>query len=104
MLDYINLLRYCYFISRNLNCLFIKSNMLMKIRFFSILFTLLLPSSLVYSQKKALDYSVFDIWNDVQGTTISNNGKFVAYALTPQEGDSRLILQNMETDSTDTIS
>jgi dipeptidyl aminopeptidase/acylaminoacyl peptidase len=78
--------------------------MLMRIRSFLILFTLSLTSSFVYSQKKPLDYTVFDIWKDIHGTVISNNGNFVAYSVKPQEGDAMLILHNMETDSTDTIS
>ena len=68
---------------------------------FILIFTLASPFA--FSQKKQLDYSVFDIWKDIHGTVISNNGKFVAYSLKPQEGDAMLILHNMETDSVDSI-
>ena len=44
--------------------------------------------------KKALDHSVYDQWKSIRGTTISNDGKYIAYAIAAQEGDMVLEVQN----------
>lgn len=44
--------------------------------------------------KKPLDHSVYDSWKTIRGTTISNDGKWIAYAIAPQEGDMILEIQN----------
>jgi dipeptidyl aminopeptidase/acylaminoacyl peptidase len=53
---------------------------------------LLLSLSLL-AQKKPLDHSVYDGWQSIGERAISNNGKFVAYTVTPQEGDGMLVIQ-----------
>ncbi|MBS1580415.1 MAG: S9 family peptidase [Bacteroidetes bacterium] len=45
------------------------------------------------AQKKPLDHSVYDAWQSVGERAISNNGNFVAYTITPQEGDAILYIQ-----------
>ncbi len=45
------------------------------------------------AQKKPLDHSVYDGWQSIGERAISNNGKYVVYAVTPQEGDGTLVLQ-----------
>ncbi|KAA2243694.1 S9 family peptidase [Chitinophaga agrisoli] len=45
-----------------------------------------------YAQKKPLDHSVYDSWESIGAKAISNNGQWVAYTITPQEGDSRLVI------------
>lgn len=45
------------------------------------------------AQKKPLDHSVYDKWQSVGERTISNDGKYVAYAINPQEGDGTLVVQ-----------
>ncbi|RYG29518.1 MAG: S9 family peptidase, partial [Chitinophagaceae bacterium] len=47
----------------------------------------------VHAQKKVIDHSVYDGWEAVGERSISNNGKFVVYAVNPQEGDGNLIIQ-----------
>jgi len=53
----------------------------------------LLCSIALMGQKKPLDHSVYDGWQSIGERAISNNGKYVAYAITPQEGDGTLVLQ-----------
>lgn len=45
-------------------------------------------------QKKPLDHSVYDSWKSVGERTISNDGKYIVYAINPQEGDGSLVIQN----------
>ncbi len=47
----------------------------------------------VYAQKKPLDHSVYDQWQSITEKTISNDGKYVAYTINPQEGDGVLVIQ-----------
>lgn len=53
----------------------------------------MLVASLAQAQKKPLDHSVYDGWQSVSERSISNNGKFVAYTISPQEGDGTLVIQ-----------
>ncbi len=49
-----------------------------------------------FSQKKPLDHTVYDTWQNIGEKLISNNGKLVAYTITPQEGDAILVLQQSD--------
>lgn len=53
----------------------------------------LLATAAVNAQKKPLDHSVYDGWQTIGERSISNNGKYVVYAVTPQEGDGTLVIQ-----------
>ncbi len=44
--------------------------------------------------KKPLDHSVYDGWKSVGERMISNDGKYIVYAVNPQEGDGELVIQN----------
>jgi dipeptidyl aminopeptidase/acylaminoacyl peptidase len=46
------------------------------------------------AQKKPLDHSVYDGWQSIGERSISNDGKYVVYAVTPQEGDGVLVVQS----------
>lgn len=46
------------------------------------------------AQKKVLDHSVYDGWQSIAERLISNNGQFVVYTVTPQEGDAELVVHN----------
>ena len=37
--------------------------------------------------KKRISHDVYDGWKSIQGTKLSHDGVWVAYALTPQDGD-----------------
>ena len=62
---------------------------------FSLIF--LLSSTLIFSQKKPLDHTVYDSWKKLNNTTISKNGDVIATLITPQEGDGSLFIQRIET-------
>src|SRR5262245_61460503 len=47
------------------------------------------------SAKRALTHQDYDSWRSVQGSQISNDGKFVAYALIPQDGDGEIVVRDL---------
>jgi dipeptidyl aminopeptidase/acylaminoacyl peptidase len=49
----------------------------------------------VIAQKKPLDHTVYDGWQSISDRAISNDGKYVAYAVNPQEGDGLLTIQSV---------
>lgn len=53
---------------------------------------LLFPLCLL-AQKKPLDHTVYDGWQSIGERMISDNGKWVVYTVTPQEGDASLFIQ-----------
>ncbi|MBI3401191.1 MAG: hypothetical protein HY048_07195 [Acidobacteria bacterium] len=50
-------------------------------------------------QKKPITHDVYDSWKSIQGTTLSADGVWLAYALTPQDGDGELIVRNLKTNA-----
>ena len=50
--------------------------------------------SLTFGQKKVLDHPDFEIWNTIQGRTISGNGDFVMYSLERGEEDNFLRIKS----------
>ena len=66
-------------------------------RYLSILL-LLVMNVAVQAQKKPLDHTVYDNWQSIADRAISNDGKYVAYAINPQEGDGTLVLQSLQGD------
>lgn len=48
------------------------------------------------AQKKPLDHSVYDSWQNIGERWISNDGKYVVYAVNPQEGDGVLVIQGSD--------
>ena len=57
-----------------------------------LIITALFTSIAVHAQKKPLDHSVYDSWQSVTAPQVSANGTYVAYQVTPQEGDGKLII------------
>jgi len=47
--------------------------------------------------KKPLSYDAYDAWWSIQGTTLSRDGDWLAYALTSQGLDGQLIVRNLRT-------
>ncbi len=45
------------------------------------------------AQKKALTQADWDRWRSIQGATLSNDGKWVAYTLSPQVGDGEFVVR-----------
>lgn len=58
-----------------------------------LLLLVLLVAKGLLAQKKPLDHSVYDGWQTLAEKLISNDGKFVVYTITPQEGDATLVIQ-----------
>ncbi len=46
-------------------------------------------------QKRPLTYDVYDSWRSIQGTTLSQDGKWLAYALTAPGDDGELVVRNL---------
>jgi len=61
----------------------------------SAVFLLYLPLFLL-AQKKPLDHTVYDVWQSIGERAITNNGKYVAYVINPQEGDGVLVVQSAD--------
>jgi hypothetical protein len=45
--------------------------------------------------KRPLTYDVYDTWKTIQGTTLSRDGQWLAYAVTAQGVDGELIVRNL---------
>ncbi|MDA3616018.1 alpha/beta hydrolase family protein [Polluticaenibacter yanchengensis] len=74
----------------------------MKKIFYSIA-SILVSMGAVNAQKKPLDHSVYDQWETVGATKISNDGKWVVYNINTQEGDNILVIQTTDKRYTKTI-
>ncbi len=61
-----------------------------------LLIVFLLISFHLFAQKKPLDHTVYDGWQSIGERIISNDGKWVVYTVTPQEGDADLYIQSTE--------
>ena len=49
-----------------------------------------------FAQKKPLDHTVYDGWQSIGERMVSNDGKWVLYTVTPQEGDNDLVIQSSD--------
>lgn len=56
----------------------------------------LLMPSLLFAQKKPLDHTVYDSWQQVGEKIISNDGAWVVYNVSPQEGDGNLFVVSLK--------
>lgn len=48
------------------------------------------------AQKKPLDHDVYDGWKSLQSITISDDGRYVGTLISPQEGDTLLLLRDLK--------
>jgi len=69
---------------------------------FACLWMLCIPVRAQNAQKP-LDHSVYNGWKSIQRANISNDGRWIAYEVNPQDGDGCLIVYNIETQSADTF-
>jgi dipeptidyl aminopeptidase/acylaminoacyl peptidase len=60
-------------------------------------FAILLLATPALAQKKALTQADWDRWQSIQGATLSNDGKWVAYTLAPQVGDGEFVVRSTTT-------
>ena len=49
-----------------------------------------------FSQKKQLDHSVYDDWKSLSNISVSDDGRFTVAIIKPQEGDSKLFIQDLK--------
>src|SRR5690242_14133226 len=49
-------------------------------------------------KKRALTHNDYDGWRTIQSPQLSRDGKFVAYSLTPEEGDGEIVVRNLATE------
>ncbi len=61
---------------------------------------LFLMTCFMYGQKKPLDHSVYDSWQNIGARKISDDGKWVAYSVDVQEGNPDLFLYSVKNRST----
>lgn len=64
---------------------------------------LLLISTSLSAQKKAIKHSDYDGWKSIRSSQISNNGSWVNYEINPQQGDGWLYFFDAEKNSLDSI-
>ncbi|MET4139499.1 dipeptidyl aminopeptidase/acylaminoacyl peptidase [Pedobacter sp. UYP1] len=56
---------------------------------------LLFFASAAFAQKKPLDHTVYDSWENAGVKQLSDNGQWAAYSIVKQEGDANLYLNNL---------
>src|SRR5262245_45820404 len=47
--------------------------------------------------KKPITHDVYDSWKSIQAPKLSADGVWLAYAVTPQDGDGELVVRNLKT-------
>jgi dipeptidyl aminopeptidase/acylaminoacyl peptidase len=67
------------------------------------LLLLVLFPFLSLSQKKVIDHTVYDSWKKIENAIVSNDGRFVAYEITPHKGDGFLYIYHVESGRLDSI-
>lgn len=70
---------------------------------FSIFFLYCFTLQAQSDSKKMMDPEVWDLWNTIGQTQISNDGQWIAYKISPGKGDATLCLYNVEQESTQYI-
>ncbi|MEQ1584613.1 MAG: prolyl oligopeptidase family serine peptidase [Cyclobacteriaceae bacterium] len=77
-----------------------------------LLLSLILISSLGYSQKKAvaptpvkkpLDHTVYYSWKEINYKALAPDGSFAAFTVNPQDGDGKVIFYNLKTNAQDSV-
>src|SRR5579872_1196794 len=61
-----------------------------------LVFALLLTGVLA-AQKRPITHADYDSWRSIRSQQLSRDGKFLAYALFPQEGDGQFVVRNLTT-------
>ena len=61
------------------------------------LLILVLAMASLAAQKRPLTHQDYDAWRSIRSQQLSRDGKFLAYALFPQEGDGEFVVRNLTT-------
>ena len=75
----------------------------MRTRYFVTAMLLLFMVFQANAQRKPLTHDVYDDWKSIQSVSISNDGNWAAYRITPQVGDAVLEIRNLNNDQVITI-
>ena len=49
------------------------------------------------AKKRQIAHSDYDSWRTIQSPQLSRDGKYVAYSLTPEDGDGEIVVRNLTT-------
>jgi dipeptidyl aminopeptidase/acylaminoacyl peptidase len=60
-------------------------------------FVVVLAAPAQQAVKRPLTHADYDGWRSIQGQQLSRDGKLVAYALSPQDGDGEVVVRNLAT-------
>jgi dipeptidyl aminopeptidase/acylaminoacyl peptidase len=63
--------------------------------FFALVLTLLFTCTAFAQTKRPLTHQDYDAWKSIQSPQLSHDGKWIAYALMPQDGDGEIIVRNI---------
>lgn len=55
------------------------------------------PPASAAGTPQPIDYKAYDGWNAIRGLRLSDDGRTMAYALTPEDGDPTLVVRNLTT-------
>jgi len=61
------------------------------------LLVLMAAAGLSQTAKKPLSYDAYDGWRSIQGTELARDGRWLAYALVPQDDDGELVVLDLQT-------
>src|SRR3981081_2140834 len=62
-----------------------------------LLLTSVLLSLELCAQQRPLTHQDYDSWSSILNQRLSNDGKYLAYALFPQDGDGQCVVRNLST-------
>ncbi|MEA2690430.1 MAG: hypothetical protein QOD51_3037, partial [Candidatus Eremiobacteraeota bacterium] len=57
------------------------------------------PRAVAADAPVPLDYKAYDGWSAIRTPKLSDDGKHLAYALTPQDGDPTLVVRDLDSGS-----
>lgn len=72
-------------------------------RFLTTIICVLLSFAGISQEKKVIDHTVYNDWKTLKSASISGDGKYISYEITPHRGDGVLCIYNTESGKTDTI-
>ena len=64
----------------------------------AVVLTLASAAGSAAAAKKPLSYDAYNGWRSIQGTQLSRDGRWLVYALAPQDGDGELVVRDLKTD------
>src|SRR5579884_1527980 len=59
--------------------------------------TIFILSGCLLAEKRPLTHQDYDAWRSIRSQQLSNDGRFLAYALFPQAGDGEFVVRNLTT-------